>query len=123
MLIIKIILVSVGVLILVFFANQNSSYVSIYYGSKEPVEYPLFFVVYLAFVIGMVVIWAVSLVDKLKISSQLRTLRKEKKRIEGELSSLRKMPIVESRDSIPPVEAQKKKLPEGNETSSEKGSA
>ncbi len=96
MLILKIISGTIVFILLLIFASQNSEYVSLNFGSDGPVRLQLFIVILGALVIGMVIVWFISLYEKVKLVGQLRALKKEKKRIEGELNSLRKMPIVES---------------------------
>jgi uncharacterized integral membrane protein len=109
MLILKIISGTIVFILLLIFASKNSEYVTLNFGSVEPVRLQLFIVILGALVIGMVIVWFISLYEKVKLVGQLRVLKKEKKRIEGELNSLRKMPIVESNRAA---------LPEGSQTGS-----
>ncbi len=112
MLILKIISGTILFILLLFFASLNSEYVSLNFGSVEPVRLQLFIVILGSLVAGMVIIWFISLYEKIKLAGQIRVLKKEKKRIEGELNSLRKMPIVESGSAA---------LPGGGKAGSMKG--
>lgn len=96
MLILKMIVALIIFLGLLFFANQNSTDVSIYYGMREPIQIPLFLAILTSFLAGMIIALFISYFEKFKLKGQLRALRREKKEMEGELSSLRKMPILES---------------------------
>lgn len=96
MIILKMIVALIIFLGLLFFANQNSTDVSIYYGVRDPLQIPLFLAILVSFLAGMIVALFISYFEKFKFKRQLRVLRREKKEMEGELNSLRKMPILES---------------------------
>ncbi|OIP66308.1 MAG: hypothetical protein CO150_04215 [Nitrospirae bacterium CG_4_9_14_3_um_filter_53_35] len=109
MLILKMIVTLIIFLGLLFFANQNSTDVSIYYGMKGPIQLPLFLAILISFLAGMIIALFISYIEKFKLKGQIRALRREKKAMEGELNSLRRMPILESMtqrhpEEIPPDE-------------------
>ncbi len=103
MLIIKMILGLLIFLILLFFSNINMENVRLYYTQQNFVEVPLFLLLLIALLIGMVVALLISVYEKLKLEGQIRTLKKAKRRMEGELASLRKIPIMEKTESKVPV--------------------
>lgn len=103
MLIIKMILGLLVFLVLLFFSNINMENVRLFYTQQYFIEVPLFLLLLIALLIGMVVALLISVYEKLKLKGQIRTLKKEKKRMEGELTSLRKIPLMEKRGSQTPA--------------------
>ena len=113
MMVIKLIVGLLVMIVLLYFAGENDDLVKLTFGPYETIPAPMYILVGVSLIIGMAVAMVISFIEKLQIRSQLRALRKEKKRMEGELNSLRKMPIVES---------DKTNLPSQAETDSTKGS-
>lgn len=104
MLIVKMILALLVFLVLLFFSNINIENARLFYTQESFVEIPLFLLLLISLLIGMVIALMISFYEKLKLRGQMRTLRREKKKMEGELNSLRKMPIVESPKTAFPEE-------------------
>ena len=99
MLVLKLILGLVVFLVLLYFTNLNIQDVRLYYGREAFVEAPLFLVLLVSLIAGMGAALLIGLYEKLKLKAEIRRLRKDKKRVESELASLRKMPIVDSAGS------------------------
>ncbi len=103
MLIIKMILGLLIFLILLFFSNINMENVRLFYTQQNFVEVPLFLLLLIALLIGMMAALLISVYEKLKLKGQIRALKKAKKSMEGELASLRKIPIMEKGETKIPV--------------------
>ena len=114
MMIVKMIVIFAVITVLLFFAGENSETLQIHFGPYETIPAPTYLLIMFAMLSGMIIAMVISFFDKWKMRADLRKVKKEKKRIEGELNSLRKMPIVES----PPAD-----LPEGNPPEPTKGAA
>jgi len=95
MLIIKMILGLLLFLILLFFSNINMENVRLFYTQQAFVEVPLFLLLLISLLIGMVVALLISFYEKIKLKGRIRALKKTLKTMEGELTSLRKIPILE----------------------------
>lgn len=105
MLIVKMILALIVFLVLLFFSNINMENARLFYTQESFIEIPLFLLLLISLLIGMLIALMISFYEKLKLRGQMRTLRREKKKMEGELNSLRKMPIVEAPKTGPSGEA------------------
>ncbi|NOY54068.1 MAG: DUF1049 domain-containing protein [Deltaproteobacteria bacterium] len=103
MLIIKMILGLLVFLILLFFSNINMENVRLFYTQQNFIEVPLFLLLLISLLIGMVVALLISVYEKLKLKGQIRALKKTQKSMEGELASLRKIPIMEKEKPPVPV--------------------
>ncbi len=114
MLVLKMILALLVFLVLLFFSNINMENVRLFYTQQSFIEIPLFLLLLISLLVGMILALLIGFFEKLKLKGKLRALKKEKKRIEGELNSLRKMPIIES---------EKIGIPSQHNPDSEKGSA
>ncbi len=98
MLVVKMIVLLGVFAVMLYFAGQNTEIVQLHFGANETIPAPMHLVVIISVTAGMVVALVIGFFDRIKLRTQVRSLKKEKKRIEGELNSLRKMPIVEARE-------------------------
>ncbi len=98
MLVLKMIVLLGVFAVMLYFAGQNTEIVQLHFGAYETIPAPMHLVVIVSVTAGMVVALIIGFFDRIKLRSQVRALKKDKKRIEGELSSLRKMPIVEAQE-------------------------
>ncbi len=96
MMIIKMIVIFAVITVLLFFAGENSQPLQLHFGSYETIPAPSFLIIMISLLTGMFIALIISFFDQWKLRAELRKLKKDKKKVEGELNSLRKMPIVES---------------------------
>jgi putative membrane protein len=96
MLIVKMIVIFAVITVLLFFAGENSEILQLKFGGYETIPAPAYLLLMIALLAGMIVAMVLSFFDKWKLKIDLRKVKKEMRQMEGELNSLRKMPIVES---------------------------
>lgn len=83
-------------LLAITFSLKNNENVSLYYYFQiGPVDLPLYLLVFISVFFGMLIGGVDSLVQRTKSSLAIRRLRKELESKEGELTSLRNLPITE----------------------------
>jgi uncharacterized integral membrane protein len=83
-------------LLAITFSLKNNENVSLYYYFQiGPVDLPLYLLVFISVFFGMLIGGVDSLVQRTKSSLAIRRLRKELENKEGELTSLRNLPITE----------------------------
>ena len=83
-------------LLAITFSLKNNENVSLYYYFQiGPVDLPLYLLVFISVFFGMLMGGVDSLVQRTKSSLAIRRLRKELENKEGELTSLRNLPITE----------------------------
>lgn len=100
MLVLKMIVLLGVFAVMLYFADQNTGIVQLHFGAYETIPAPMHLVVILSVTTGMVVALIIGFIDSIKLRNQVRTLKKNNKRIEDELNTLRKMPIVETQESV-----------------------
>ncbi len=106
MLVLKMIVLLAVFAVMLYFAGQNTDIVQLHFGAYETIPAPMHLVVIISVTVGMLVALIIGFFDRIKLRTQVRSLKKDKKRIEDELNSLRKMPIVEAQEpaSLAPPE-------------------
>lgn len=97
--------------LLIMFFIQNSSELSRdvtfhlnFYAEKLSFSsgaMPLFFVVFLAFLLGALLMALVFTYEKLRMGRQFKKIRNELKKAEKELTALRQLPICNEREEAP----------------------
>ena len=92
----KNILTALIFLLAITFSLKNNGNVSLYYYFQMgPLELPLYLLVFMSVFFGMLIGGVDGLVQRTKNSLAIRRLRKELEHKEGELTSLRNLPITE----------------------------
>lgn len=94
--IVKMVLSVLLMLFLVFFASENAQQeVQIQFWKWESDLLPLWLVMFFAFAAGVIVWLAVTIFKIIQMNSEIRRLKKENKKISGELDHLRSVSIEE----------------------------
>lgn len=103
--IIRWILVAVVIVVILLFSlqNQEEQVMVNLFGWESPFI-PLYFALFIAFVVGLFVWFIVATFQILQLKAELRTCRREKRTLEGELTALRNLPLEESGEDHPEVE-------------------
>jgi len=100
MLVLKMIVLLGVFAVMLYFADQNTRIAQLHFGDYETIPAPMHLVVILSVTVGMIVALVIGFIDSIKLRSQVRTLKRDKKQMEDELNSLRKMPIVDTQESV-----------------------
>jgi uncharacterized integral membrane protein len=86
------------VLVVGFSIYNSDERVSVNLYGKEYIEVPMIFVAFWALVIGMVLSFVLGVSYYFKMHSELRSLRKENKRLLDEVTTLRNLPLEETEE-------------------------
>ncbi len=92
-------LVIILIVLVVGFSIYNSDekiYVNLY--GQEYVDVPMIFVAFWALVIGMLISFVLGVSYYFKMHGEVRTLRKENKRLIDEVTALRNLPLEEGEE-------------------------
>ena len=96
------ILVAVVIVLILLFSLQNQEQqVSVFIGTWESPEIPLYFALFIAFVIGLFVWFLVATFQILKVKSELKSCQRGMKSLQEELTALRNLPLEESVEEPP----------------------
>jgi len=94
----KSIVIALLFLIAITFALKNNESVAIkYYFVEGTLELPLYLLLFFSLIIGIIIGGVEGIVDKIRNANTIRKLKKEMKAKEDELTSLRNLPLTESR--------------------------
>jgi len=95
------ILVAVVIVLILGFSLQNQEQrVSVHIATWESPDIPLYFALFIAFVIGIVVWFIVAAFQILHVKSELKVCRREKRKLQEELTALRNLPLDET-EAVP----------------------
>ena len=83
------------------FAAENAQVVSVHYLLGSIDQVPVWQVLFCAFLVGVLGGFAVALVRILELQASLRNAHRSRLRVEGELSTLRNLPLEESEEVTP----------------------
>jgi len=91
------ILIALLFLLAITFSLQNNEIVAIkYYFVGQPLQIPLYLLVFISVMFGILVGGVEGLIEKMRSAGKIRRLKKELDVKEKELTSLRNLPITES---------------------------
>ncbi len=94
-------------LVAITFALKNNDTVTIdYYFLSEPLDIPLYLLVFISLIIGIIIGGVEGLLERIKSGSTIRKLKRELECKEKELTSLRNLPITETKVPTLPSEAE-----------------
>jgi uncharacterized integral membrane protein len=94
-------LIIILIVVVVGFSIYNSDErISVNLYGKEYIDVPMIFVAFWAFVIGMVISFALGVSYYLKTHSELRSLKKENKKLMEEIIALRNLPLEEEKEGL-----------------------
>ena len=91
--ILKTLFIGVLFLIALIFAAENTGPVEIHYYGIVPIQIPLFLVVFVAILLGILIAGLVSSFDKFKLKREMNRLKRVVRTQEEELNSLRNLPL------------------------------
>lgn len=98
-------------LVAITFALKNNDPVAIkYYFTERQIELPLYLIMFFSVILGILIGGLEGLYEKMKSGSIIRKLKKEMAAKEKELTSLRNLPLTESR-----AITEESNLPEGTD--------
>ncbi|MDT8318470.1 MAG: lipopolysaccharide assembly protein LapA domain-containing protein [bacterium] len=87
-------------LLAITFSLKNNEMVSIkYYFQLESLDLPLYLLVFFSVILGIFIGGMEGVIERIKSGNVIRKLKKEMKKMEEELTSLRNLPLTETRDS------------------------
>lgn len=87
-------------LLAITFSLKNNEMVAIkYYFQLESLDLPLYLLVFFSVILGIFIGGMEGVVERIKSGNVIRKLKKEMKKMEKELTSLRNLPLTETRDS------------------------
>ena len=87
-------------LLAITFSLKNNEIVSIkYYFGLESLDLPLYLLVFFSVIFGILIGGVEGVIERIKSGNTIRKLKKEMKKMEEELTSLRNLPLTETRDS------------------------
>ena len=99
------ILIAVVIVLILLFSLQNQEQrVSVNIGYWTSPEIPLYFALFVAFVIGLVVWLIVASFQILQLKSRIKSHRRENKKLQDELTALRNLPLEETEETPQPEE-------------------
>lgn len=82
--------------IIVLFGAFNMQTIGIkYFFGKEPIEMPIFVVMIISFLIGMLITYLLFITDRMKLKKELNRIKKSLKEKDNELLRLRNLPLEE----------------------------
>ena len=85
--------------VIVLFGAFNMQIVGIkYFFNQEPIEIPLFVVMIISFLIGMLITYLLFITDRMKLKKELNRIKKSLKEKDNELLRLRNLPLEEEKD-------------------------
>ncbi len=96
---------SIGIALLfllaITFSLKNNEMVALkYYFQLESLDLPLYLLVFFSVIFGIFIGGMEGVIERIKSGSVIRKLKKEMKKMEEELTSLRNLPLTEARDSV-----------------------
>ncbi len=87
-------------LLAITFSLKNNEMVALkYYFQLESFDLPLYLLVFFSVIFGIFIGGMEGVVERIKSGTVIRKLKKEMKKMEEELTSLRNLPLTETRDS------------------------
>lgn len=87
-------------LLAITFSLKNNEMVAIkYYFQLESFDLPLYLLVFFSVILGILIGGIEGVIERIKSGNVIRKLKKEMKKKEEELTSLRNLPLTETRDS------------------------
>ena len=87
-------------LLAITFSLKNNEMVAIkYYFQLESLDLPLYLLVFISVILGIFIGGMEGVIERIKSGNVIRKLKKEMKKMEKELTSLRNLPLTETRDS------------------------
>ena len=87
-------------LLAITFSLKNNEMVAIkYYFQLESLDLPLYLLVFFSVILGIFIGGIEGVIERVKSGNTIRKLKKEMKKMEEELTSLRNLPLTETRDS------------------------
>jgi len=87
-------------LLAITFSLKNNEMVAIkYYFQLESLDLPLYLLVFFSVILGIFIGGMEGVIERVKSGNTIRKLKKEMKKMEEELTSLRNLPLTETRDS------------------------
>ena len=87
-------------LLAITFSLKNNEMVAIkYYFQLESFDLPLYLLVFFSVILGILIGGIEGVIERIKSGNVIRKLKKEMKKMEEELTSLRNLPLTETRDS------------------------
>lgn len=87
-------------LLAITFSLKNNEMVALkYYFQLESLDLPLYLLVFFSVIFGIFIGGMEGVVERIKSGTVIRKLKKEMKKMEKELTSLRNLPLTETRDS------------------------
>ena len=85
--------------IIVLFGAFNMQTIGIkYFFGKEPIEMPIFVVMIISFLIGMLITYLLFITDRMKLKKELNRIKKSLKEKDNELLRLRNLPLEEEKN-------------------------
>ena len=85
--------------IIVIFAAFNMDKVNIvYFVGKEPLVLPLFMVMLISFLLGMIAVYLLFIGDRILLKKELSKAKKDMKQTNDELIRLRNLPILDDEE-------------------------
>jgi uncharacterized integral membrane protein len=85
--------------IIVLFGAFNMQIIGIkYFFNKEPIEIPLFVVMIISFLIGMLITYLLFITDRMRLKKELNRIKKSLKEKDNELLRLRNLPLEEEKN-------------------------
>lgn len=82
-----------------FLNNRELVDVNLFWGSFQ--DAPMAWVVFVAFLFGALVGYAISLFALLELQGRVREMKRHRHRLEGELTTLRNLPLDDAEEAIP----------------------
>ena len=87
-------------LLAITFSLKNNEVVALkYYFGLESFDLPLYLLVFFSVIFGILIGGIEGVIERIKSGNVIRKLKKEMKKMEEELTSLRNLPLTETRDS------------------------
>lgn len=87
-------------LLAITFSLKNNEMVALkYYFQLESLDLPLYLLVFFSVIFGIFIGGMEGVIERIKSGNVIRKLKKEMKKMEKELTSLRNLPLTETRDS------------------------
>ncbi|MFQ6092112.1 MAG: LapA family protein [bacterium] len=90
------------ILILLFSLQNQEERVIVHIGKWVSPELPLYFALFVAFAIGLLVWFIVATFQLVRVKSELKSCRRENRRLGEELTALRNLPLEESEEGPKP---------------------
>jgi uncharacterized integral membrane protein len=86
-------------LVAITFSLKNNEMVALkYYFGWESLDLPLYLLVFFSVIFGIFIGGMEGVIERIKSGNVIRKLKKEMKKMEKELTSLRNLPLTEARD-------------------------